>query len=200
MFQSDIVLKSKDYVKKLLADIDKKHWYFYHNLGHTLNVFERASYLAYKEWLDEEMQEIVQLAAIFHDTWFKKQYDKNEIIWTQIAEEFLKENNFPEDKIDIVKNVILATIPSKEAMSHLEEIIKDADVDNFWRDDFLDKNDRLYEEFKRFKKLDINQKTWLEKSLKLLQKHKFYTKTQVEERTEQFEQNKKELKNRLKNM
>jgi len=58
----------------------------------------------------------------------------------------------------------------------------------------------LYEEFKRFKKLDINQKTWLEKSLKLLQKHKFYTKTQVEERTEQFEQNKKELKNRLKNM
>jgi len=200
MFQSNIVLKAKGYVKLFLVNIDEKHWYYYHNLGHTLDVFERTSYLVYKEWLNEELQELVQIAALFHDTWFKKQYDKNEIIWTQIAEEFLKENNFPEDKIDIIKNIILATIPTKEPMSHLEEMIKDADMDNLWREDFLDKNENLYKELKMIKKLDINEKTWLEDTLKLLQNYKFYTETEIQERSEQFEQNKKELKNKLKNL
>ena len=200
MFLSNIVLKAKEYVKLFLVNIDEKHWYYYHNLGHTLDVFERASYLAKKEWLNEELIELIQIAALFHDTWFKKQYDKNEVIWAQIAEEFLKENNFPEDKIDIVKNIILATIPTKEPMSHLEEIIKDADMDNLWREDFIDKNENLYKELKIIKKLYINKKTWLENTLKLLQNHKFYTETEIQERFEQFEQYKKELENRLKNI
>ena len=199
MFLSNIVLKAKEYVKLFLVNIDEKHWYYYHNLGHTLDVFERVSYLSGKEWLNEELTELIQISALFHDTWFKKQYDKNEIIWAQIAEEFLKENNFPEDKIDIIKNLILATIPNKEPMSHLEEMIKDADMDNLWREDFFDKNENIYKELKIVKKIDMYKKTWLEDTLKLLQNYKFYTETEIQERSEQFLKNKKELENKLKN-
>jgi HD superfamily phosphodiesterase len=95
-----------------------------------LSVFDRASYLALNEGLDEEMQEIIQLAALFHDTGFVKQYDKNEPIGAQIAEKWLKEQNYPEDKIDIIKQIILATELNSPTLNKLEEIIKDADMDN----------------------------------------------------------------------
>jgi len=200
MFYSNIVLIAKDYVKNILLDIDEKHWYFYHNLWHTLDVFQRASYLTKKEGLNEELQEIIQLSALFHDTWFIKRYDDNEIIWANIAENFLKQNFFPQDKIDIVKNLILTTILARNPLSHLENIIKDADMDNLWRDDFLDKNNDLLKEFNQIKKVNIKKKFWLEDFLNLLENHKFYTNTQIVERQAQFEKNKKEIKKRLQNI
>lgn len=202
MFYSDIVLKAKDYVKKLLLsnNIDKEHWYLYHNLWHTLDVFERTSYLAEKEWLNEELQEMMQLAALFHDTWFSKQYDKNEPIWAQIAEDFLKENNIPVDKIDIIKNIILATIFWREPLSHLEEIIKDADMDNLWREDYCTGCKVIKEELKIFKDTKIDQKVWLEHCFDLLKNYKFYTQTSKKERMEWIKQNIKRVKDKLKNM
>ncbi len=198
MLQSNIVLKAKEYIKILLFDIDKSNWYFYHNLEHTLDVFERASYLAYKEWLDEELKELIQISALFHDVWFADQYDENEPLWAEKAQDFLIKENFPEDKIDIIKNTIIDTIPSKIPSSKLWFIIKDADMDNLWRQDFFEKNKNLYKELKIIKNLDVDKQTWLENSLKLLKSHKFYTQTQQEERTEQFVKNKKELERRVK--
>lgn len=202
MFYSDIVLKAKDYVKKILLshNIDKEHWYYYHNLNHTLDVFQRASYLAKKEWLNEDLQELIQLSALFHDTWFIEQYDNNEPIWAKIAENFFKDNKFPEDKIDIIKNIILATIPTKQPLSHLEEIIKDADIDNLWRDDFFEKNNDLYKEIKNTKKMDIDNKKWLENSLSFIENCNFYTETSQKERAEQFTNNIEKLKENLKNL
>jgi len=194
MFYSDIVLKAKDYVKNLLERnwITKDNWYYFHNWNHTKSVFERASYLAEKEWLDEEMQEIIQLAALFHDTWFIKQYDNNEIIWAEIAEEWLKKHDFPEDKIDIVKKVILATIPVFSPESIACKIIKDADLDNLWTPDAIFLAEMLAKELKEVKKIDISPKDLLSKDFIL--NYMPYTSTQIEERWEQLKKNKLEMR------
>lgn len=193
MLKSDIVLSSKKYVESLLYNLTTSNGYFYHNIEHTLDVFDRASYLAYKEWLDEEMQELIHLAALFHDVWYVKQYDNNEVIWAEFAEDFLLKYNFPKDKIDIVKNLILDTIVWQEPSSKAWFVIKDADLDNIWRSDFFEKNIALYKELKINSNLNMNKKTRLKNSLKLLENHKFYTKTQQEERIDQLRKNKEKL-------
>ena len=194
MQYSDIVLKAKEYVTNLLKDLKDK-WYTFHNLDHTLHVFERASYLAEKEGLNEELQEIVQLAALFHDTWFIKQYDKNESIWAQIAEDWLKKQWYPEDKIDIVKQVILATDPTiKNPDSKLSKIIKDADLDNLWDKTFVYCNLKLKQELENIKWLKISSDDWLKNTYNFICWMKFYTDTQKSEKGSIFDDNKRKLK------
>jgi len=194
MQYSDIVLKAKQYVTELLKDMESK-WYTFHNLDHTLVVFNRASYLAEKEGLNEELQEIVQLAALFHDTGFVKQYDKNEPIWAQIAEEWLRKEGYPEDKIDIVKQLILATDPSYTAPKNkLEQIIKDADLDNLWKKDFVWCWLKLKQELENIKWLNISSLDWFKNTFNFISNLKYYTPTQITERGKYFEENKKKLK------
>lgn len=194
---SNTVLKAKEYVSKLISPLKEK-WYEFHNLDHTLSVYKRASYLAIQEWLDEEMQEIVQLAALFHDTWFVKQYDNNEPIWAEIAEKWLKEQNYPEDKIDIIKQTILATIPDdKEPESILQKIIKDADLDNLWNKSFTRCNLKLKQELESIKWLDISVNERLKNTYNFISWLKFHTQTQIKERQKTFEENKKILKNKI---
>ena len=193
---SNTVLKAKEYVSKLISPLKEK-WYEFHNLDHTLSVYKRASYLAIQEWLDEEMQEIVQLAALFHDTWFIKQYDNNEPIWAEITEKWLKEQNYPEDKIDIIKQTILATKLGSPTDTILEKIIKDSDMDNLWRDDFFPLERALRNELKNIKNMNFTDKERYDRISSYIQTFKFFTKTQQKERNYKFEENKKILKNKI---
>lgn len=191
--QSKIILDAKKYVSEKLFPLKQK-WYNYHNLDHTLDVFSRSSYLWMKEWLNEELQEIIQISALFHDIWFLKQYDDNEIIWANIAEEWLNKNNYPVDKIDIIKQTILSTISTYlEPKNILEEIIKDADLDNLWRDDFEEKSQDLKQELINIKWNDFDEKKWLEWTKQFILWYNFYTKTQIEERWKKLEENKEKI-------
>lgn len=191
IFTSDLVVQAKRYVTDLLKDLANK-WYFYHNLEHSLDVFQRSAYLAEKEWLNEELQEILQLAALFHDTWFIEQYDKNEPIGAEIADKWLTKMNFPEDKIDIIKRVILATIPDwTKPNDILEAIIKDADIDNLWRDDFYDKFENIYKELQAIKNTTTSFEEYAKNSANFVNAQEFYSITQRAERDEKFEENKK---------
>ena len=191
---SNIVFKAYNYVKNLLEEnwITKENWYYFHNWDHIKSVFERASYLAKQEWLDEEMQELIQLAALFHDVGFVKQYDNNEEIWAQIAENWLKSQNFPEDKIEVVKRLILATVPTFVPDSLPCKIIKDADLDNLGTPDAIFLAEMLAKELKQVKWLNISPKDLLSKDFIL--NYKPYTSTQLEERKEQLVKNKLEIK------
>jgi len=191
---SNIVLQAKKYVEELLSKLKEK-WYEYHNLEHTLSVYKRVSYLAIQEWLDEELQEIIQLSALFHDTWFIKQYDNNEPIWANIAEKWLKQQNYPEDKIDIVKNTILATILWKDPQNKLEKIIKDSDLDNLWRDDCFLLWEALRKELWYIKKVSFTDKERFKIIAKLILPFEFYTDTQKKERDKKLKENKIKLNN-----
>ncbi len=192
---TDLVLKAKDYIMNLLNkyNIDEENAYYFHNLKHSLDVFQTASYLAIKEWLDEDLKELVELAALFHDVGFIKQYDNNEEIWAEIADRFLKESDYPEDKIDLVKQTILATKLGANITNKLEAIIKDADLSNLWRDDFFDLEKALRKEIKEKKWTDFTDKQRYERVSSYVLPFEFCTNTFQKERKEKLQENKKKL-------
>lgn len=212
-----IVLEAKEYVSKLLAPLKAKG-YVFHSLEHTLDVFERATYIARQEKISDDLIELIQLGALFHDTGFIYVYNGHEERSVIIFEEFIrqldisrlaqkqKENagliedflsnwKIPQDKMDIIKYLILATIPLSEAHNKLEMILKDADLDNFGRDDFFERGKMLRQEAYNIKREKYTDDLRYKNTLAFVSKLGFHTTTQQRERGKKFEENKESLRN-----
>ncbi len=195
MKKSPTLTKAMSYVNKLLLPLE---WLYYHQYNHSLEVMERAMYLGKKENVSEEEIEILWIAGLFHDTGFVIQYDDNEYIGAKIAANYLKTTLYPKEKIKIIQRLILATKPSyKTPIDLLEKIIKDADLDNLWRDDFFEKKDKMKLELETIREIKMKNPDWDHGSLQLLKEHKYYTDTQKKERWDKKIENREILEKML---
>lgn len=194
MQDSDLIHDIKQFVNYLLLPLED---YYYHQYEHSISVMERSLYLAEKENVSEEDKEILAIASLFHDTGFVIQYDNNEYIGAKIARNYLKTNLYPEEKIRAIERLIIATIPDNEPENLLEKIIKDADLDNLGREDFLQTGEKVKKELETIKNIKIKDPEWQHAALQLIKWHKFYTNTQIQERGDTREKNEKELEKKL---
>lgn len=196
--KEDILQKAKKYVNKLLSPLEH---HYYHQYEHAIEVMQRAMYIGEKEWLSSEEIEMLWIAWLFHDSWFIIQYDDNEPIWAKIAKNFLRASLYPEDKIKIVEELILATDPEYNTPKNLlEKIIKDSDLDNLWREDFFQKANNLKKELENIKEIKIRDPDWHHSALDFLYEHDFYTNTQEQERFFKKEENTKLLESMIKEL
>lgn len=180
MMTQNIIADAKKFVNMLLTPLNN---HYYHSYEHSIDVMQRSIYLAEKENLNSEEIEILALAGLFHDTWFVVRYDKNEPIWAKIARNYLLSINYPEEKISKIEEIILATDPDyKNPKNIFEKIIKDADMDNLWRDDFEKKSSDIKKELETIKKIKIKDPEWKHSIVQLLAEHKFNTNSQQKER------------------
>lgn len=85
------------------------HEYVYHDYNHTLGVVDGCKEIGEGVKLAESEMEIVIIAAWFHDTGYIFSYADHEERSAEIAENFLKEHNYPQNKIDEIKSCILST-------------------------------------------------------------------------------------------
>ncbi|MDD3793677.1 MAG: HD domain-containing protein [Candidatus Gracilibacteria bacterium] len=188
---SILIENAKKYVNKLLMPLEN---HYYHSYEHSIDVMTRAIYLAEKEGLNESDIEILALSGLFHDTGFIIQYDKNEPIGAKIAKNYLKSILYPDEKIKLIEKIILATDPAyKEPKNKYEEIIKDADMDNLGRDDFLKKNNDIKKEIELVKKIKIKDPEWKHASVELLKEYKYKTISQKLERDKKKVENLKKM-------
>lgn len=148
----------------------------YHNFKHTVNVVENAIEIGKAEHLTAEELEIVILAAWFHDVGYITSCENHEQISAEIAEDFLKKENYAAIKIETIKNCILATKLKTEPKNHLEEIICDADTKNVGSSSYNDNSNNLRNECVAIKNYVLSDQEWLEKEIKFLKTHHFYTK------------------------
>ena len=160
--------QARNYALKLLDKITLK----YHNKDHTLDVYNRVEWLCASENIDGKEKELLSIGALYHDTGFIRQYKNNEPIGAEIAANALAEFNYSQEDIEIVKNIILATALPQNPKTKLEEIICDADLGVFGRDDFFALNDALRQE------LNIDDRLiWYKGQLKFLEDHTYFTNT-----------------------
>ena len=187
----------KEYVNTILGGLDNL---YYHHYEHTLEVLERTQELWKKEALDDSNLELLAVASLFHDTWFIVQYDENEFIWASIAKKYLMSIKYDNYRITQIEQLILATSMNHTATNLLEKIIKDADTDNLWRDDFFEKWNRLKKELEAIKKIKILEPDWVHHSIALLKQHKFLSPIEIKERQKKKEENLKKLEEILRDL
>lgn len=185
----------KKYVNMMMWPLEN---HYYHAYEHALEVANRAVELWKKEWVSEDELETLYIAWLFHDIWFVIQYDENETIWATIAKNYLKSIFYPAEKIKLVEELIIATIYTRKPENLLESIIRDADTDNLWRDDFFEKWQRLKKEIEEIKNIKILDPDWNHFSINFLREHKYVTSSEIEERQNKKEENLKVLEEKVK--
>lgn len=179
MDQQKIINNVLRYILDILEPINH---YPYHNINHTLDVYSRVWYLTDKECIGGEDRVDLLIAALFHDTGFVVQYANNEKIGMHIARVYLEWISYPEDRIQKIERIILATVLFNEAHDILESIIQDADLDNFGRKDCFIKTLLVRKELSTIAHNDIPKEKWLEMSYNLIRNHQYKTATAKEER------------------
>lgn len=159
--------------------------YPYHNPAHSISVLDRATYIAMAEDVSNEDLEDLQIACLFHDTWFTVQYEKNEHIGARLARKWLEKQWHSEERIEKIEKIIMATVLFSTPRTHLENIIQDADLDNIGtKAEFITSMNYLTE-LRTVGGKDISDYAYWQFVYKLLTKFKFHTETAKSERLEQ---------------
>lgn len=192
----ELIEKVKEYVLNLLqTKISSNN--VYHDVDHTRNVAETAEIIGRASNIGDEDLEIVILAAWFHDIGYIEKVEGHEELSAKYAEEFLKKENYPQDKINKVKSCILATKVPQNPKNLLEEILCDADLSHLGKKTFKYRNDLFREEFEFYFGRQLSEAEWLKKSIEFLKSHKFFTEFARREYDKQKERNILKLKEEL---
>lgn len=154
---------------------------FYHTIAHTLDVFTCAREIARLEGVSDVELELIQVAALLHDTGFLKVADGHEEVSCQYAQAYLGEIGFSAVEIDDICSMIRATKIPQNPINHLGEILADADLDYLGRDDFYAIADLLFQELQT-RGVVGDQRTWDLIQQNFLEKHTYFTKTSKDRR------------------
>lgn len=195
----DILKISEDYVKNLFKD-RLSSAYTYHNLDHTIQVVDKIKILAKEENASPEDTEDLLLAGWFHDLGYIDDSENHEEESRKMAEKFLKQHQFDDDRIAKIGKLILATEKFYRPTNHLENIIKDADLYHLASDDYFNVCENLRQEIKEVHHQKFSKLQWAELNTAFFAKHQFYTKFAQENWQPIKEKNTAKIFDKIKNL
>jgi len=158
----------------------------FHNLAHTKQVVERVQEIAAHYQLKENETLTINIAAWFHDLGHLfTEYEKHEEKSVELMKEYMQnEKEIGHEIVDKITGCILATRLPHAPKNLLEEIVCDADTYHFGTKEFKITNKLIKKEFvlRGYNNLIAD---WTSNTIKMLEKHTFYTpycKTLLDER------------------
>lgn len=177
---------------------------YYHNIQHTLDVFEHTLLLGQHAGLNSRDLQLLAIAAAWHDAGFINARHHNELIAAQWARESMERaGSFSPNEIADVTTAILNTemmveyetgIRIQRAVGRLSPWILDADLSNFGRPSFFKSTLKIFRENfgTTINSVDelcgTQQMDFLTGSLRMLQRHQWQTPV-----ASQFLQHQKEI-------
>lgn len=169
-----ITTQVAEYVTGLLTNQLPENLY-YHNLEHTKDVVNAVQKIAIHEHCTTEEIEILTIAAWFHDVGYTETYIGHEEESTFIAENYLREKNYPDNLIKKVIECIEATKYGHLVQNKLEAIIIDADRLSMGKDDFKIKGELLRKEWEIYFNKKYSNYDWTTEQINYLQNTEFQT-------------------------
>ena len=173
--KEELIASAKSFVKKLFRIINKEHNYVYHNWQHSKNVCEEAVKIATHSGLDSATIENIAIAALFHDVGYEINSDEHEKRGAEIAEEFLLTKGIKQERINKIKNLILATKVFTPPESFEEMVMKDADLSHLGKPHFFKNYYNLQKELNTVFQMGIDDEEWCRSTIEFINKQKFYT-------------------------
>lgn len=174
MEKKPIIAAAECFVLELLKDrLNDDHQF--HNLGHTLQVRQAALQIAAREGLSDPSLEILELAALFHDTGFTATYQDHETASQQIATAFLNAQGYDQALIAEVNFAIQATHLAAAPRNLTEQILRDADMYHLGTEAYPEYLKALRHEWAVFLQHRYADAEWLRLNLEFLKKQVFFT-------------------------
>ena len=169
----------------------------YHSLDHTKDVVASCLEIGAKENLTPDELELIQIAAWFHDIGYVEKAEGHEQISAMYASNFLTENNYPSENIDLVIGCILATKVPQKPKNKLEKILCDSDLNHLGRKLFFERNDKYKIEIQNNQHRILSEYEWITKTIDFVTRHRFVTDYAINNFSEQKKENLRLLQVRL---
>ncbi len=149
----------------------------FHCLEHTEDVASAVDLIGRLEDLTPEELEELKLAAWWHDVGMLTDEARgHERRSAAAASEFLREQGYPPERLEVVERIILATDMTHAPQGLLESIIRDADLSGLGRPDYRARLENLRKEWAaKGGNVEEDRREWLEKNIKFLHAHNYHT-------------------------
>jgi class 3 adenylate cyclase/tetratricopeptide (TPR) repeat protein len=167
-------VRAKDYIlEELKTGLSPQ--YYYHSVGHTLDVLKAVDMLIKEEGLgNSEQIDLLRTAAVFHDAGFLRRYDTNEIEASNMVADLLPRYGYSKEQIETIQRCIMVTVIGAVPADQLEAIMKDADFDYLGRDDYWDISIMLRKEWESVG-ITKTDKEWFALQISFLSNHEYHT-------------------------
>lgn len=147
----------------------------FHSVEHTKEVYRYAKTIAqYEEVYGSDLDPIL-IAALFHDTGMAETYADHEEQSVIYARDYLKQAGYPEAKMKIVTDCIMATKLPQNPKTKAEKIICDADFYHLGIESYLFRNERLRAEWEDFFNRSYTDEEWYKLNMVFLKKQNYHT-------------------------
>ncbi len=193
MYQSEIIIAAEDYVRQIFEERIPSNIYLYHNWIHTCHVRDEVLYLARLSKVSRDDIEILNLAALFHDSGFSETFNGHEEVGARIARTFLTSQNYPSEKIKKIEGLILATKMETQPASELEMLIKDADTSTLSKRQFGIVTNTLRKELNALQHTNYSKTEWARNNLDFFNEHQYHSEIGKAKYEDGKQQNKKLL-------
>lgn len=194
--QKTILAEASEHIFSLFKE-KLSHEYVYHNFQHTYEIVETCRLIAKAYPLQSSELNNLILAAWFHDAGYVSGYDNHEERSAAMAEQFLKERDYPKGDIAEVIRCILATKREDPPRSLISQILCDADISQIGERSFFIKSDLLRAEWENFDIRHCNALDWARTQLNFLLSENFHTQEAQRLFGEQLQKNIQEQRQRL---
>ena len=172
--KQSIVFKAGRYVTSLLINSLPRDMLF-HNLHHTTNVVRGVRDITNHLDITKKQQEILLLAAWFHDTGFIHTYQGHEAESEKLAKAFLSKVNYDSEKLESVLNCIRSTQMPQQPSNILEQVICDADMYHLSLPEYCHLHKLLREEWRINMHKEWTDQEWIQENLAFLREHHYWT-------------------------
>ncbi|GAA4393223.1 Pycsar system effector family protein [Hymenobacter koreensis] len=197
--KSELVKQAKAHIEQLF-DQQLPKQLVYHSYKHTNGVAKEAAALAEASGLTPADQEVLLLAAWFHDAGFIERTEGHEFRSAELAEQWLLERNYPPERIALVKQLIEATHRDGKRDTPLAELLVDADMSNLGKEEFMANAELLRAEWEATGGRVFSNVDWAEYQLDFLLTHKFRSDAAKERYKDQLKENIKDQRKQLKKL
>ena len=188
MNDTEILNRTSAYVFKLFQEKLSKKLVF-HTYKHTTETVKEARHLGEAHNLPPEELEMLLLAAWLHDTGYIDTYEGHEDRSARLAISFLKEQHYPEDRIEKIAACIRESRIEDKGTELLANILLDADLSHLGKESFESSAELLRVEWEIFLNRYYSDFEWAQHQLEFLQRHRFRTKPAQERFEAQREKN-----------
>lgn len=147
----------------------------YHNLRHTKDVVHSANRIAKFSRISRDQLELLLLAAWFHDIGILDQYRNHEARSAVICSNFLKQHNYPLEKIKKIVQLIRSTKIPQKPTNLLERILCDADLSHIGKKGFNSRSMLLRYEWERMIGKKFSEYEWIKTNFNFIKENKFRT-------------------------
>ncbi len=191
--KAGLLAEAENYVQKIFEERISSD-YAYHNFSHTREVVEAAVEIGLQYNLSEQEMRNLQLSAWFHDAGYYGGAEGHEERSCELAENFLRERDYPDEDIKSVLSCIRATQLPQKPQSIMESILCDADLHHLGNEMYWDRCGRVRQELLQTKGIIMSEQEWVDFELGFMMRHQYHTEVARELYSKRKRKHVKQLK------